>query len=156
MARYWINGGVNNNWNAITNWSASSGGTGGSPLPTSNDAVNFDANGDVNCIHLLSVDNSRSVLSLIKSVDSFDCDAFLEFYDESEAITANIAENKNIKGDKVNPYNRMSYLRKILSGSRIDNKNIATNKIEKICNNSLLVEYNFLYPKNIPKIYTGI
>ena len=49
MARYWINGGVNNNWGSASNWSASSGGTGGSPVPTSSDDVNFDDSGNVHC-----------------------------------------------------------------------------------------------------------
>jgi hypothetical protein len=43
-ARFFINGGVNNNWNNTGNWSTTSGGTGGSAVPTSSDDVHFDNN----------------------------------------------------------------------------------------------------------------
>lgn len=43
-ARYFINGLVDSNWSSITNWSTTSGGVGGSAVPTAADDVNFDAN----------------------------------------------------------------------------------------------------------------
>lgn len=49
--RYFVAGGVDNNWGTTGNWSASSGGAGGETVPTSSDAVFFDAsspNCDVN------------------------------------------------------------------------------------------------------------
>jgi len=42
--RYFINGGIDNNWGSTANWSATSGGTGGASIPTAADAVFFDAN----------------------------------------------------------------------------------------------------------------
>lgn len=58
--RYFINGGVNNNWGSTTNWSSTSGGVGGSSIPTSVDAVFFNASSP-NC----SIDTSnRECLSL--------------------------------------------------------------------------------------------
>lgn len=42
--RYFIAGGVDNNWGSTANWSATSGGTGGASIPTAADAVFFDAN----------------------------------------------------------------------------------------------------------------
>lgn len=42
--RYFINGGVNNNWGSTTNWSTSSGGSGGASVPTSSDSAFFDSN----------------------------------------------------------------------------------------------------------------
>lgn len=42
-ARYFVNGGVNNNWGTTGNWSTTSGGTGGAAVPTSSDDVFFDA-----------------------------------------------------------------------------------------------------------------
>lgn len=43
-ARYFVNGGVDNNWGTTGNWSTTSGGAGGSSVPTSADDVFFDAN----------------------------------------------------------------------------------------------------------------
>jgi len=40
--RYFINGGSNNNWSDTGNWSTTSGGSGGSAVPTSSDAVYLD------------------------------------------------------------------------------------------------------------------
>lgn len=44
--RYFVNGGVNNNWGQTpsTNWSLTSGGAGGQTVPTNADDVFFDAN----------------------------------------------------------------------------------------------------------------
>lgn len=42
--RYFVNGGVDNNWGTTGNWSTTSGGAGGASVPTSADAVFFDAN----------------------------------------------------------------------------------------------------------------
>jgi hypothetical protein len=42
--RYFVNGGVDNNWGTTGNWSTTSGGAGGSSVPTAADAVFFDAN----------------------------------------------------------------------------------------------------------------
>jgi len=41
--RYFINGGVDNNWNTIGNWSTTSGGAGGASVPSSGHKVYFDA-----------------------------------------------------------------------------------------------------------------
>ena len=48
-ARFFINGGVNNNWSNIANWSATSGGTGGQTVPTFSTTVTFDTHSP-NCI----------------------------------------------------------------------------------------------------------
>ena len=53
--RYFISGGINNNWNTSGNWSASSGGAGGAGVPTTGDAVFLDINSpactlDVNAV----------------------------------------------------------------------------------------------------------
>lgn len=48
-ARFWVNGGVDNNWGTIGNWSTTSGGGGGSAVPTSSDDVTLDGAGNVNC-----------------------------------------------------------------------------------------------------------
>lgn len=42
--RYFVNGGVDNNWGTTGNWSTTSGGAGGSAVPLVTDAVFFDAN----------------------------------------------------------------------------------------------------------------
>lgn len=43
-ARFFVNGGVDNNWSTIGNWSLTSGGTGGEAVPTASDDVAFDSN----------------------------------------------------------------------------------------------------------------
>lgn len=43
-ARFFINGGVDNLWTTIGNWSTTSGGAGGSAVPTVSDDVTFDGN----------------------------------------------------------------------------------------------------------------
>ena len=48
-SRFWVTGGVDNNWGTTGNWSAISGGGGGSSVPTSADDVTFDKNGNSNC-----------------------------------------------------------------------------------------------------------
>lgn len=47
--RYFVDGGVDNNWGTSGNWSASSGGAGGESVPTNSDDVFFDANSP-NCV----------------------------------------------------------------------------------------------------------
>lgn len=47
-ARFFVNGGIDNNWGTIGNWSTSSGGAGGSAVPTTADDVTFD-NNSPNC-----------------------------------------------------------------------------------------------------------
>jgi hypothetical protein len=42
-ARFFVNGGVDNNWSSISNWSLTSGGAGGQTVPTAADDVTFDA-----------------------------------------------------------------------------------------------------------------
>lgn len=42
-ARFFVNGGVDNNWGSTSNWSTTSGGAGGSSVPTTADDVTFDA-----------------------------------------------------------------------------------------------------------------
>ena len=42
MNRYWVGG--TGNWNDTSHWSASSGGSGGASVPTSNDDVFIDSN----------------------------------------------------------------------------------------------------------------
>jgi hypothetical protein len=42
--RFFVNGGVDNSWSSTSNWSATSGGAGGSSIPTAGDAVFFDTN----------------------------------------------------------------------------------------------------------------
>lgn len=48
-ARYWITGGITNNWSDTSNWSTTSGGGGGSAVPTAADDVTFDGAGNSNC-----------------------------------------------------------------------------------------------------------
>lgn len=48
-ARFFVNGGVDNNWNSTSNWSTTSGGSGGSAVPTSSDDVTLDTNSP-NCV----------------------------------------------------------------------------------------------------------
>ena len=48
-ARFWVNGGVDNNWSTIGNWSLTSGGAGGQAVPTTSDDVTLDGNGNVDC-----------------------------------------------------------------------------------------------------------
>ena len=43
-ARFFINGGVDNNWGTSGNWSLTSGGAGGAGVPTNADDVTFDLN----------------------------------------------------------------------------------------------------------------
>lgn len=47
--RFFVAGGVDNNWSTIGNWSLTSGGAGGQTVPTAADAVFLDANSP-NCI----------------------------------------------------------------------------------------------------------
>lgn len=49
-SRFWVTGGVNDNWGTIGNWSTTSGGAGGSAVPLATDAVTMDANSTHNCI----------------------------------------------------------------------------------------------------------
>lgn len=48
-ARFFVNGGVNNNWGDTSNWSTTSGGAGGQTVPALTDAVTLDQNSP-NCI----------------------------------------------------------------------------------------------------------
>ncbi len=43
-ARFFVNGGVDNNWGTTGNWSTTSGGAGGSAVPTNADDVTLDTN----------------------------------------------------------------------------------------------------------------
>jgi hypothetical protein len=43
--RYWIRNGSNKNWNTTSNWSATSGGSGGASVPSASDDVFFDNGG---------------------------------------------------------------------------------------------------------------
>lgn len=43
-ARYFVAGGVDNNWGTIGNWSLTSGGAGGQTVPSASDDCHFDAN----------------------------------------------------------------------------------------------------------------
>lgn len=47
-SRYWI-ASTASTWNSTANWSATSGGSGGSSVPTGTDDVTFDGNGTGNC-----------------------------------------------------------------------------------------------------------
>ncbi len=53
--RYWVSAG-SSNWNNTTNWSTSSGGTGGASVPTNSDVAFFNNNGLGNCIVDVAVD----------------------------------------------------------------------------------------------------
>src|SRR5580700_8337032 len=57
-ARFWVATSASN-WNNTANWSASSGGIGGSSVPGAADDVNFDNNGLGNC----TIDATVSVKS---------------------------------------------------------------------------------------------
>lgn len=58
--RYWVGDNSNKNWNAIANWSATSGGTGGASVPGVNDSVYFNSGG----IGQLILDVNIAVLKL--------------------------------------------------------------------------------------------
>lgn len=58
--RYFVNGGVDNNWGSTSNWSTTSGGAGGASVPTSADAAFLDGNSP-NCTVNAS---NRACLSL--------------------------------------------------------------------------------------------
>jgi len=45
--RYWV--GTDNNWHSASNWSTTSGGAGGAGVPTADDDVFFDGNGNILC-----------------------------------------------------------------------------------------------------------
>lgn len=75
MNRYWVGG--TGNWNDTSHWSASSGGSGGASVPTSNDDVFIDANSGVVTILLDSdivVNNFNGVFSVNNTV--FDTGGF--------------------------------------------------------------------------------
>lgn len=59
-ARFFVNGGVNNNWSDTSNWSATSGGAGGQSIPILTDTVTLD-NNSPNCIN---DDSERRCVSL--------------------------------------------------------------------------------------------
>ena len=59
--KYWINGGVDNNWGTSGNWSLASGGGGGAGVPSSSDDVTFDGNGNVNCTIATSLRSSKTL-----------------------------------------------------------------------------------------------
>lgn len=75
--RYFINGGVNNNWSTIGNWSTTSGGAGGSAVPTSTDDVFLDANSP-NCV-------ADTVVN--KNCLNFDCTGYTNTFTLNQAIT---------------------------------------------------------------------
>jgi len=56
--RYWV-AASDANWNNTANWSASSGGAGGSSVPSTNDTVFFDGNGPGGCTLNMSVSVQR-------------------------------------------------------------------------------------------------
>lgn len=60
--RYWISAAASN-WNNTANWSNISGGSGGYSVPSLNDLVTFDSNGNGNC----TLDTTMSVLGLTVS-----------------------------------------------------------------------------------------
>ena len=49
-ARFWVNGGSNNNWNDPSNWALTSGGAGGQAVPLATDDVTLDNLGNVACV----------------------------------------------------------------------------------------------------------
>lgn len=60
--RYWIGNGSNKNWNTTSNWSATSGGSGGASVPGASDDVFFDNGGTGQLI--LDVNISMKVLTV--------------------------------------------------------------------------------------------
>ena len=62
--RYWVAGG-DGNWKSISNWSNLSGGSNGFSVPSNNDTVFFDGNGNLNC----AIDTNVSVAGIV--VDAF-------------------------------------------------------------------------------------
>lgn len=75
--RYFVNGGVDNNWGTTGNWSATSGGAGGSSVPTAADAVFLDGNSP-NC----TVNTSARVCL------SLNCTGYTNTLTMSQQITA--------------------------------------------------------------------
>ena len=69
--RYWVNGGVTNNWSDTSNWSTTSGGAGGASVPGASDDVIFDGNGPWNC----TLDVNGNAASIIWSGYSGSFDA---------------------------------------------------------------------------------
>ncbi|HSH67354.1 MAG TPA: hypothetical protein VLB84_16535, partial [Bacteroidia bacterium] len=47
--KYWVGNNSNKSWNVASNWSLTSGGTGGAAIPGSSDSVYFDGNGTGQC-----------------------------------------------------------------------------------------------------------
>ena len=61
-ARYWVGG--TGNWSDTSHWSTSSGGSGGASVPTSSDAVFFDANSFSAAGQTVTVDTDAFCLSI--------------------------------------------------------------------------------------------
>ena len=59
--RYWVNGGVTNNWSDTSNWSITSGGAGGASVPGVSDDAIFDTN---SASHNCTVNANIDVLSI--------------------------------------------------------------------------------------------
>ena len=57
--RYWIGNGSNTNWNNTSNWSATSGGSGGASVPGTSDTAYFDGNGTGRCIFDIAINVRR-------------------------------------------------------------------------------------------------
>jgi len=75
--RYFINGGVDNNWGSTSNWSTTSGGAGGSAVPLSTDDVFFDSSSP-NC----TVNTSARVAKTL------DCTGYTNTITMTQGITA--------------------------------------------------------------------
>jgi phage baseplate assembly protein gpV len=61
-ARYWV-ATRTSTWNNPANWSTTSGGTGGAPVPGATDAVTFDINGQGNCTIDVAVNIQKITVS---------------------------------------------------------------------------------------------
>lgn len=83
--KYWVGGGSSTNWNATanTNWALTSGGANNAAVPTTGDAVIFDANSGT----------GTSVLNVAESLIALDCLGYTGTLSHSSAITLTITGN---------------------------------------------------------------
>lgn len=78
--RYFVAGGVDNDWSGTDNWSTSTGGAGGETVPTSSDAVYLDGNSP-----LCNIDATANCLSI-------DCTGY------TNTLTIEAAQTLNVYG----------------------------------------------------------
>lgn len=83
--RFWVGGGSSTNWSATanTNWAATSGGANNASVPTTGDAVVFDASSGA----------GTSVMDVALSLIAMDCNGFTGTLTHNVSITLTISGN---------------------------------------------------------------